>query len=986
MSFKSSTLKRHSCVTVAGVVLTITGAMPNLHAQGLEEIIVTAQRREQSLQEVPISITTVNADAIRALGIRTVEDLDTFSPSVEIQYNLHSPSITIRGMGSNVANMSIEQSAPMFVDGITYGRASMMAAGMVDVERIEVLNGPQPISFGQNATAGAFSITTRKPTEVWEGNIDTEVGNFGRIAFNGGVGGPINDTWGIRVAGKWDQTSGHLIDAWTGDSFPHRRDAIGRVILQWKPVQNFQALLKTSYMQRKSEGDPNLVCLNPKNALTGQFDETAVLIPGKIPAWDAIYGPTQGLHEPIPDCVKDNFTRVGWREGRESRPRQVFPGYNSSDARSGTFDITDQIYKVMALVGADQTIASREPLHSLDMLLNMTYELGNGISIESNTGMVDYLRKTYEDNETDPFINDSSSRVEKFDMWSQEIRIRSAEGGHQVPGGTLDWETGVYYQIEDLDLEPVATIRPNLSEPMRLYKPAQSPKWKSAFGAITYNFWRDKLSLDIGGRYTDVHKEGSQTSQTATWIFNIDPRIGGVIPSTQHRDPRVGPPVVRNLTIATTATSNAYNANGGIIDCGLAHFRPVTVIRGATPPNGGTASLTNPLRPNDLRTASDSPCGNYGAGYYTATWLTRDIPDAWDGRAPVGMSPIMDNFSDRPGPFKDTYDSSSFDPQVVLRYRPWDNLSVYLKYAEAFKSGGFDTSDRGMATGGIGTTAGQDDFSYKDEFAENIELGARGDLFDSTVRYGMTLFNQEVKDLQIEATLIDLAAIAAGQDSTGRAQINAGLQRTRGMDFDLTWMINDNFTFTLNGVVQRGRMLDFIAGCTSDEIANAATGDCLTAAESIALVGNANAANYIDRAGSQAPRTPDWKFNVGLDHEAPLPYWGDKFKYYINNKVSFSDGFSINPVTFNRIVAFEPHTIWDINFGLKTLDENWEIDFYGRNLLDERITYNPQYDIVNTQTIAGVTATPTPQAWQGAVAGGRDYFSYGVQLSYKFSE
>ncbi len=979
--FKSSTLKPKSGMYIAVFTALITTGIssPLVTAQGLEEVIVTAQRREQSLQEVPISLTTVNADEIRALGIRTVEDLDTFSPSVEIQYNLHSPSITIRGMGSNVANMSIEQSAPMFVDGITYGRASMMAAGMVDVERIEVLNGPQPISFGQNATAGAFSVTNRKPTDIWEGNFDSAVGRFGRLSFNGGIGGPINDTWGIRVAGKWDQTDGHLIDAWTGESFPHRRDAIGRVSLQWKPAENFQALLKTSYMQRKSEGDPNLICLNPKNAMSGQFDETAVLIPGKVPAWDAAFGPTQGLQRPIPDCVKDNFTRVGWREGRESRPRQIYPGYNSSDARSGTFDITDQIYNVMGLVGADKTIASREPLHSTDVLLNMTYDFDNGISVESNTGMVDYLRKTYEDNELDPFINDSSSRVEKFDMWSQEIRVRS------VAGGTFEWEGGVYMQIEDLDLEPVATIRPNLSEPMRFYKPAQSPKWKSAFGAITYNFWGEKMSLDVGGRYTDVHKEGSQTSKTATWIFNIDPRINGAITSTQHKDPRVGPAVVRTLTFATSATSNTYNANGGIIDCGLAHFRPVTNVRGAIPANpSATASATNPVKPNDQRTASESPCGNYGAGYYTALWLTRDIPDAWDGKAPVGMSPIMTDFSDRPGPFKDTYDSSSFDPQVVLRYRPWENLSVYAKYAEAFKSGGFDTSDRGMATGGVGTTEDQDGFSYKDEFATNYELGARGDLFDSTVRYGVTLFNQEVKDLQIEATLIDLAAIAAGQDSTGRAQINAGLQRTRGVDFDLTWMINDNFTFTFNGVVQRGRMLDFIAGCTPEEIANAATGDCWTAEESIALVGNANVANFIDRAGSQAPRTPDWKFNLGLDHEAALPFWGGEYKYYINNKIGFSDGFSVNPVTFNRVVGFEPHKIWDMNIGVKTEDETWQLDFYGRNILSERITYNPQYDIVNTQTIAGVTATPTPQAWQGAVAGERDYFSYGVQLSYKF--
>ena len=957
MSLINKTLNKRLSVAGTGVILSVLIIPAALYAQGLEEIVVTAQRREQSLQEVPISITTVNAEEIRALGIRTVEDLDTFSPSVEIQYNLHSPSITIRGMGSNVANMSIEQSAPMFVDGITYGRASMMAAGMLDVERIEVLNGPQPISFGQNATAGAFSITNKKPTAEWEGYVNSDVGNFGRITFDGASGGPINDQWGIRVAGKWDQTSGHLTDAWTGDSFPHRRDAIGRVSLAWTPNEKLQGLLKVSYMERESEGDPSVVCARPDRPLSGQFDETAVIL-GKIPAWDAVYGPTHGLQVPLPDCVTDGFTNVGWREGRESRPRQTITGYNSADSRSGTMDILDFVRPVMESIGAETSIASREPLNSLDVLLNFTYELDNGIQIASNTGIVDYRRETYEENETDPFVNDSSSRVENFDMWSQELRVRSEEGG------TFEWEFGGYYQIEDLDLGPVLTLRPNLSEPLRTYKPWQNPEWKSAFASITYNFLDNKASVDVGGRYTDVHKEGGVTGQSATWIFNIDPRdSGGVVRATSHRDPALGAPTARTIPFATSATS--HMTGGAIIDCGQPQFAPVTQIRAG-----------NPSDPRDRVTASGSPCGTYGAGYYTAVWLTRDIPDAWDGQRPVALSPVLNNFSDRPGPFNDTYDTNSFDPQVVLRYRPWENLSVYAKWAKAFKSGGFDTSDRGMAEGGIGFSIGQDGFSYKDEFAENFEIGARGDLFDSRFRYGLTLFNQEVKDLQIEAILIDLAAIQAGEESTGRAQINAGLQRTRGIDFDFTWLVTDGLIAKLSGVYQRGRMLDFIAGCTPEEIANAASNDCLTNEESIALIGTTAAANFIDRAGSQAPRTPDWKVTAGLDYEHALPFWGEQYKYFIGSDVAFSDGFSVNVTSFTRVVAFNNHTIWNMNMGLSSVDDTWKLQVYARNILDEKIEYNPEFDVA--------TAAGAPQAWNIANAGARDYFNYGLQLGYNF--
>jgi iron complex outermembrane receptor protein len=148
-------------ISLKSGLLTFLGALllttsPTVFSQQLEEIIVTAQRRVQSLQEVPISITTVSSAEILKQGFREMEDIESFVPSVEIESNLHDTSITIRGMGNDVANMSVEQSAPMFVDGVTFGRGSMIDIAFLDVERIEVLAGPQPIAFGQNAVAGCL--------------------------------------------------------------------------------------------------------------------------------------------------------------------------------------------------------------------------------------------------------------------------------------------------------------------------------------------------------------------------------------------------------------------------------------------------------------------------------------------------------------------------------------------------------------------------------------------------------------------------------------------------------------------------------------------------------------------------------------------------------------------------------------------------------------------------------------------------------------
>jgi outer membrane receptor protein involved in Fe transport len=830
------------------------------------------------------------------------------------------------------------------------------------VERIEVLNGPQPISFGQNAVAGAFSITTKKPTAEWEGDITGEAGNFGRLSVEGGVGGPISDTWGIRVAGQWDRTKGNLIDIFTGEAFPYKREFVGRITTQWTPTENFQALFKVDHMNRRSEGDPNASCIS-SGVGDVKYDETAILFRGEVPAWDA----THANQRQFPSCT-DGFNRTGFKEGQEFRERPV-QGINGADGRNGIIDISSLARQFLSDAGAPSTsLEAREPLKAWNFLINMTYEFENGVSIESNSGMIDYHRETYEDNEIDPYVTDSSSRVEQFDMWSQEIRVRSPSGGQ------IEWEAGVYYQTESLDLNPVVTFRSNLRESIRLFSPWQDPEWGSAFANFTFNFFDDKASLDIGGRYTDVTKTGSITSRQGAYIFDIDPDdpangdlnpIVGEMSTTRHRASsdqigtvrfNRGGETPRNQSgsdpLGTDVARNHY-----IIDCGVAadNVRANTQLRAA--PSGETTR------------SNQSPCGTYGDGFYTTAYDNRYVPDAWDTKRPVDYV-ILKGFTSRPGPFLDTYSEDSFDPQVVLRYRPNDDVSFYAKWVKAFKAGGFDTSDRGMPQGGIGTSLGQDEFSFLAEHALNYEIGARGNAFDGTVRYGITLFNQEIKDLQVETEIPSLADILAGGESSGRGQINAGKQRTRGVDFDATWLVNDNLILNMAGVYQKGTMLDFVGGCTDTEVINAATGDCWTEAESITITGTDVLENLIDRSGSRAPRTPDWKVIFGLDYERPIPMF-ESLKYQFNMRTTFSDGYTEDTLGYEEIISWDNHVNLNANLGVASIDDSWQVNFWVRNALDTRITYHPEFDV-------------DPSGMQSDEAGAGDFTTYGIQLGYRF--
>ena len=141
-------------------------------AQVLEEVIVTAQRREQSLQEVPVSVEAFGSVEILRQGYRDLNEISQFSPSVYISdEHPTEQDQSIRGFGTFGRNLTLEQAVPIFVDGIHFGRPAQVKLAFLDVERLEVLKGPQPVFFGQNATAGAFNIISAGPTPEWEGYL-----------------------------------------------------------------------------------------------------------------------------------------------------------------------------------------------------------------------------------------------------------------------------------------------------------------------------------------------------------------------------------------------------------------------------------------------------------------------------------------------------------------------------------------------------------------------------------------------------------------------------------------------------------------------------------------------------------------------------------------------------------------------------------------------------------------------------------------------
>lgn len=202
-------------------------------AQVLEEVVVTAQKRQQSLQDVPVSVSVTSGKQLEAFSISGLEELSESLPNVTIAENATQDSVTIRGIGSG-ANQGFEQSVGTFIDGVYFGRGRSSRSPFLDIERIEVLRGPQGVLFGKNTIAGALNITTRKPTDEFEGFLEARFfnGNDSR-GLTGMVSGPLSERVAARAVIKYDDGDGFINNLATGADAPETKELVFRTALAY---------------------------------------------------------------------------------------------------------------------------------------------------------------------------------------------------------------------------------------------------------------------------------------------------------------------------------------------------------------------------------------------------------------------------------------------------------------------------------------------------------------------------------------------------------------------------------------------------------------------------------------------------------------------------------------------------------------------------------------------------------------------------------
>ena len=476
-----------------------TAAVPETE-DATGDIIVTARKRSESLTTAPLSISAVAGESLAQQGVTNLEQLSSSIPNVQIGRSPQTASINIRGIGSG-GNRGFEQSVGMYIDGIYMARSRQYLQPMIDLERVEILRGPQGTLFGKNTVAGAINIITAAAdlgnAFKYDVSADFEP-EFDTKRFTAIVSAPLTDTLGLRLAGRLESTDGYVENVQRNTDEPAEKVKFIRGSLNFEPSSAFSAVGRFSYTDRETKGSARVIrvftpSLGTGLGLTSRIG--AIAAPLANPAFGASTGPI------------DRYTS--------------FTG-NLNEAQND-FD--------------NQEI--------LNASLNAKVDLGWG-QITSVTGYTDLKYDIVQDVDFLPVNLVQNGEGEDFSQISQELRLSFDRIG------PISGILGVYYEEQDLLATATTKVdgtlgglasqivgRPTIFAAVipgvglttlpaigRSSAFNQDASTFAAFGELTVNF-SDAFRADLGLRYSHDKKDARKSAG----LFGSDANTLAVLPS-----------------------------------------------------------------------------------------------------------------------------------------------------------------------------------------------------------------------------------------------------------------------------------------------------------------------------------------------------------------------------------------------------------------------------------------------------------------------
>jgi iron complex outermembrane receptor protein len=501
---------------------TAASASPD---QQISDIIVTAQRRAERAQSTPLAITAVGGKDLQSSGVISLDALTKGIPNVSFGGNGADAKVFIRGVGYDSISPGGETRVAIYSNNVYQSRSQSAFTTLYDIDRVEVLRGPQGTLYGRNAVAGAINIITADPGEQLNGYLSGKVGNYSLIQTEGAVGGPVNEWLSARVAGQTVDRSGYGHNIGTGESVNDTHTRSARLTLRAKFADNVTDRLVADYF---NERDHNF----GYRYLGGGFTPAEVAQVVAAGGSAAAYIPT-----PLGGTATDIQDVAGYGP------------YNHLQAYGASNELTVNVSDLL-------TITSVSGYRHLDTLIR-----------QDLYGGVKYVA--------------IQSTLEKSDSYTQELRLSG-------DSGPLKYVLGGYYFYENhltdahapfnglvLPFGPFAGV----DQFVQFYNAGGREKTNAyaAFGQVDYKLF-DALTLSAGLRYSHEKKNLSEyLSLDPATPFDPSFPVGPVLPTSGHisstatytsTDPRVSlsyqfnPRVLAYITYSQGFKSGGFNIGG----------------------------------------------------------------------------------------------------------------------------------------------------------------------------------------------------------------------------------------------------------------------------------------------------------------------------------------------------------------------------------------------------------------------------------------
>ena len=869
-------MNKKSFRTLSSLAIAIATVTSGAYAAELEEVIVTAQKRAESLQEVPVSLTAISGTKIEEAGLHSFAEMSAYVPNLAITENAVNTIISMRGIGVG-ANQSFEQSVGVYVDGIHYGKSRQGRTALFDVQQVEVLRGPQGILFGKNTLAGAINITTATPDadEEFGGKISGSKESFGGTTLEGHLTGSIGDTIGLRLAYKDRSNDGEFKNTYAGaltKSMPTVDESMWRASATWEPTDSTRVEVKHSESDNVRLG---------QNSITTVFDPVSNL------------GAASGLMFGVVGMVRPEFAGIVASGNRTP--------YRDSQAIGGCA-LEANMGMSSAICDAGGERPEGTDTATSDTSLSFEMELDNGYTLTAVAGRGRYEYQDGLDADWLPLEFIGRSDISEYDHTSQEFRLTSPTDGR------FSWVGGVYLDQQDQEIDRTVVIDGTFGLPEMVMKTILGGG-NPALGLDTI------LALNpaqVGGINATTPVPG--TGLTLQGLYDATGCAVGAASCLDY-----------TLKVGVEGSTKFQQAGR------LSNWTQDTNSRAVF--FQGTYDLTDSVAITAGARYTEEEKRSHALMELTTNTTGLGVPNT-NGV----LAAIVDGFGlGVAHEFDEDRSSTQFLPAANIEWTRSEDSMFYLSYSEGFKSGGFNSVDDQLPAftdEGVQPTVPGPGFEYDDENADSIEIGGKHTLLDGGMTLNWALYDSTYENQQV-STFVGTGFVVTNAATTEIQGLEVDLQwqATDQLRLGASFALNDGKFGSYPGA---GCTVQQQAGLLG--LARAAGREVLLSSDPVTSFDGCAASFRGDgvQSGASVDRTGE---KVGVDYNGTLtadyarPVMGGLL-WATSIDINFTDGFQMIGGSNDPSTYQDAYSKTNFRTGLK--GDNWAVMLYGKNVFDEK--------------------------------------------------